>query len=75
MMKGMERTTKEGRKMENGATKESALRYIEELQAVCKSNPPTSLEWLKASKELNAMFKMMARYENGVAKCDGRAAR
>jgi len=44
----------------NNETKQAALRYIDGLQAIQKANPPTSLEWLKASKELNAMFKMMA---------------
>lgn len=34
--------------------------YIAALQEIQKTNHPTSVEWLKASKELGAMFKKMA---------------
>jgi hypothetical protein len=57
----MERSTQEGREMETKSTEAVAREYLEALQEICKRNPPTSVEWLRASKEINALCATMAR--------------
>ena len=55
------RTTLSG--ASSGADKvERAVReYLVELQEIQKRNPPDSPEWIRASKEINALCKTMAK--------------
>lgn len=41
--------------MKTTSTELAAREYLTALQEIQKRNPPTSVEWLKASKEINAL--------------------
>ena len=43
--------------------------YLSQLQEIQKRNPPTSVEWMKASKEINAL---VARGLAGMLDADAR---
>jgi len=40
--------------------REDLIKYVEALQEIQKRSHPDSLEWLKASKEINATAKIIA---------------
>ena len=44
-----------------GKVERAAREYLAELQEIQKRNPPDSLEWIRASKEINALCKTMAK--------------
>jgi hypothetical protein len=54
---------KSGGKSNTMKSKDAAIRYIEQMQEIQKRNPPDSLEWIEASKEINAVARRLAAGE------------
>ena len=44
--------------------KQFLIKTVEGFQEIQKRNHPTSLEWIKASKEINAIAKRLATMED-----------
>lgn len=40
--------------------KQALIAYVESLQEIQRRNPPTSIAWIRASKEINACAKILA---------------
>jgi len=48
--------------IEKDPVQKAAMKYLEHLQKIQMSNPPDSLPWIQASKEINALANTMACY-------------